>query len=63
MYEDLKIIPYKAPKYKCDIHGLIERNIITSTIIGHEGIWCQKCYLEILDKSGVKRAIVIEDNK
>jgi hypothetical protein len=41
---------FTQPKINCPKHG-IHGNIITSTIAGHEGYWCQICWLETLGPS------------
>ena len=41
---------FALPKINCPKHGVHE-HIITSTIIGHTGQWCQICWLETLGPS------------
>ena len=43
------------PKYYCPKHGNIGPAIIESTMEGHEGRWCQRCWAESLDALGVLR--------
>lgn len=41
---------------ECPKHGLINGiATIASTIPGHEGRWCQRCWIEPLDATGVCR--------
>jgi hypothetical protein len=41
---------WHQPRINCPKHGIHEQ-IITSTIAGHEGHWCQICWLESLGPS------------
>ncbi len=36
--------------YHCPSHGAVTE-VIHSTIVGHEGRWCAKCWLEMVDKA------------
>jgi hypothetical protein len=53
--EDFSVPAFKAdfecvisqPKINCPKHGIHE-HMISSTIKGHEGSWCMKCWLESL---------------
>lgn len=38
---------YTPPLYRCPVHGDVSE-VITSTIAGHEGAWCQRCWLASL---------------
>lgn len=46
--------------YVCPDHGMIGGNYIQSTMTGKEGKWCQYCFLEALDKLGVKRVMEVK---
>lgn len=54
-------ITISNPKYRCPKHGLIE-NVITSSVEGHKGCWCQICWLESLDTTGVMRCEPMRDS-
>jgi hypothetical protein len=49
----------KNRKYLCPVHGVVEQDI-TSNIPGHEGIWCQICWLESFDRIGIQRMTIVE---
>lgn len=53
---------FAAPLFRCSKHGAITQ-IISSTIPGHEGRWCQICWLETLARNGVHRVEKIEKEK
>ena len=41
----------RQPTYICKKHGEVE-SVITSTIEGYEGVWCQKCHIEWWNEQG-----------
>lgn len=41
---------WKGPQVDCPKHG-ITSNVISSNIAGHEGHWCQICWVETLGPS------------
>ena len=45
-----KAAPWFRPRINCPKHGIHEQ-VITSTVAGHEGHWCQICWLESLGPS------------
>jgi hypothetical protein len=52
-------VKFAQPLYRCPVHGE-SPNCIRSTIPGHEGEWCQICWMEQLDKLGVHRVERVE---
>ena len=49
-------------KFLCPKHGEHE-HVISSNIKGHEGNWCQICWLESLDRIGIPRVLTAEADK
>lgn len=46
--------PASVKKYRCPVHGVTE-HVIHSNIPGHEGHWCQICWVDSFEKAGVSR--------
>ena len=44
----------KKPRYVCAVHGDIGTHVINSTIVGHQMMLCQICFLERLKDIGVQ---------
>ena len=47
-------LQFPQPKWECPVHG-IHDHWIASSIVGHEGRWCQTCAIDMLDQLGVCR--------
>jgi hypothetical protein len=48
--DSLSFLDFNQRTYKCKKHGDIKQYIYSS-IPGHEGMWCQICYTELLDST------------
>ena len=54
-------VKISVPKFNCPVHGVVE-TVITSTIQGHEGNWCQVCWIDSFAKLGIERVTRIEED-
>jgi len=43
-----------ALKFRCPVHGDHE-SYIRCTTPGHDGIWCQLCWVDTFDRLGIQR--------
>jgi len=57
---DEPLIIGKQKLFLCPTHGEVEYTI-QSTIKGHESRWCQICWLESLERTGVNRVTEIKN--
>jgi hypothetical protein len=46
---------FAAVEFNCPVHGNVGQHFFTSTIPGHEGVFCLKCMVEKLEVLGVSR--------
>lgn len=58
----LQYSKFRNPKFECPVHGITE-NVIQSTIPGHEGAWCNICWIDSLERLGVCRVMRVEEDE
>ena len=60
-HPDAPLKLFQPPRFACPVHGET-LNVISSTLPGHEGEWCQICAVDALDRLGVSRITRIQQD-